>query len=89
MKFKEYEAYKYIRLESDEFRFTILRVFGGVLHKELVKEGEVAISAGTISIYPDYFSLLNEGSGSLHIFGSKDSDFPLLEKIIWKPFRNK
>uniref|UniRef100_A0A6M3LI90 Uncharacterized protein n=1 Tax=viral metagenome TaxID=1070528 RepID=A0A6M3LI90_9ZZZZ len=86
MTFKEYVAYKYVRLKSDEFRFTTLVAFGNT-HRDLVKAGEIAISAGTISIYPKHFSLLNGGSESLHIYGTKDDDFPLLEKVIGKPFK--
>ena len=88
MKFKKYEAYKYIRLESDEFRFAVLRLFGKT-HKELVKEGEIAISAGTIGISQNGFFLLDGGSISLNIPWPKGSDFPLLEKIIGKSFRNR
>ncbi len=86
MKFEKYKAYKYIRLDTDEFKFTILTLFGQK-HSDLVEEGEKAISAGTISINKDDFTLLNTGSKTLKIYSSQESDFPLLEKIVGKPYR--
>jgi hypothetical protein len=86
MEFEDYIAYKYVRLNTDEFRFTEL-LARGLSHCDLVKENEVAFSAGIIAIYPEHFSLFSTGSMTLKIGWSHKSDFPLLKKIIGKEFK--
>jgi hypothetical protein len=86
MEFEDYIAYKYVRIDTDEFRFTEL-LAGGPSHCDLVKENEKAFSAGIIAVYPEYFSLFSTGSTTLKIGWSHESDFPLLEKIVKKKFK--
>lgn len=88
MVFKDFEAYKYVRLKSDELRFCESRNCG-LSHKDLVKDGEVAISAGLILIRPENFTFIDRGSMTLSLFGSLDSDFPLLEKITGRKFEGR
>jgi hypothetical protein len=88
MIFEEWIAYKYVRLDADEFRFSEC-YSGGGNHINLVKEGEKAISAGLIGVRPNEFSIIMEGSQSLKINSSMKSDIPLLEKIINKPFKEE
>ena len=87
MIFEPYKAYKYVRLSTDEIRFT---EFSAVCleHKDLVKEGEKAYSAGLISVWPDCIKMQMTGSMSLRI-QTISSDYPMLEKIIGKPFRGR
>jgi hypothetical protein len=84
MVFEDYTTYKYIRLSTDEFRFTEVTC-GGPAHKDLVKEGEKAISAGIISILPDHFRFFDHGSISLGLNVSLPTDASILEQFIGKP----
>lgn len=80
MEFKNLTGYKYVRLSTNEFRFTELRVCGEA-HRDLVQEGEQAISAGVIGIFPNKFIFIDNGSMTLKIYGSLEDDKELLEKI--------
>lgn len=80
MEFEDYTAYKYVRLANDEIRFERLRAFCRT-HKDLIKEGELAISAGTIGIYPTKFTFVDRGSTTIELFSSLESDIQLLETI--------
>jgi len=80
MEFTDYEAYKYVRTSNDNFRFEKLSCFCRT-HKELIQEGEVAISAGVIGIYPGKFTFIDRGSQTLCLFFSLESDIKFLEII--------
>jgi hypothetical protein len=86
MTFEEFTIYKYVRLDTDELRFTVMKLHGKS-HFDLVNADEKAISAGTIFIRENWFNIINYGSLTLKIRGSLDSDIPLLEKVIGKPFK--
>jgi hypothetical protein len=85
MEFENYIAYKYVRLDSDELRFCISKI-GGASHKALAN-GEVAISAGVIGIYPNKFAMIDQGSMSLDMLYSEDSDILLLEKATGRKIK--
>ncbi len=80
MEFTDCAAYKYIRTSNDEFRFEKLSCFCRS-HKDLIKEDEFAISAGTIGIYPNKFMFVDRGSITLNLFSSLESDIKFLETI--------
>jgi hypothetical protein len=86
MEFENFVAYKYVRLSTDEFRF--VKAFGSIIHKDLVQEGEIAISAGLISIYPDKFSVIDTGSMTLKIYSSRPDDNTFIEKLTGKKWEN-
>jgi hypothetical protein len=78
-KLKEFTTYKYVRLSTDELRFT-KALPNGKQHKELVGEEEVAVSAGLILVLMTTFNVIDTGSVSLKINGSLDDDVILIEK---------
>ena len=81
MEFENFFVYKYVRMETDEFRFEKFTDLGGSkTHKELAN-GEPAISAGTIITLPGEFVYIAEGSVSLDIFHSLESDEKFLETL--------
>ena len=88
MEFKDYSAYKYIRLATDELRFTEMRLYGKA-HCDLVNPGDKIISAGCIGVYPEYLKVVDTGSMSLKIRGSLESDYWLIEQVIRKKFRKE
>ena len=81
MEFENFFVYKYVRMKTDEFRFEKLSKMGnGKTHKELAN-AEPAISAGTIMTLPGEFVYISEGSVSLDIFHSLESDEKFLETL--------
>jgi len=88
VEFKDYTAYKYVRLITDELRFTEMRLHGKA-HCDLVNPDEKVISAGCISVWPEYLKVNDTGSMSLKIHGSLESDYWLIEQVIGKRFRKE
>ncbi len=69
---------KYVRVE-DGFRYAVA---GGIIeHSQLVKDGEVPISAGFFSLFNDIFHLHKMASASLNL-GPLDEDADLLRAIF-------
>lgn len=86
MEFEDYKAYKYIRLATDELRFTEMRL-GGKAHCDLVNPGDKVISAGCIGVYPEYLKIVGVGSISLSVRDSLPGDYWLIEQVIGKKFK--
>jgi hypothetical protein len=85
---REFTAYKYVRLSTDELRFTEV-LPSGKQHKELVGEGETAVSAGLILVLMTTFNVIDTGSVSLKINGSLDDDVVLIEKKTGMMFTDR
>jgi hypothetical protein len=87
MEFEDTVCYKYVRLSTNEFRFVAMSIYG-LKHKDLVKEGEKAISAGIIGIYPNKFTFIDKGSLSLNLYSCCNDDTKLLEEITKRKGEN-
>lgn len=83
-----YEGYKYVRLHTIEIRFVKMVTYQEQ-HKDLVKDGEVAISAGLIAVLEDEFVVLDRGSMSLGIRDAMDDDTELIEQLTGKKFKRR
>jgi hypothetical protein len=80
---KDYDQYKYVRMEDDSFRF--IGVYSN--HSDIVEKDEKAKSAGMIGILEDYFALIQPGSVTLEIKTACD-DMTLLERLLDKRYSN-
>jgi len=85
---EEYEGYKYVRLHTGEIRFVKMVTYREQ-HKDLVKDGEVAVSAGLIAVLVDEFVVLDKGSFSLGIKDTMDDDTGLIENLTGKKFKRR
>jgi hypothetical protein len=66
-----------------------LRVFDhNFIHKSQVKEGERAISAGTVGVFDTYWKIIDGYSTSLNV-GYDALDIPLLTEILGVPFQSE
>jgi hypothetical protein len=73
---------KYVRMNSGEFRFISLGTMQQ--HSTVVSEGETAVSAGTIQVYPNRWCYEGYGSSTLDLL-SLSSDECLLTEMLDRP----
>ena len=77
--------YKFVEVNNQEIRFIESYLFGPT-HKDLVKEGEKATSAGLVSVFDDYWELYDSYSISLKL-GCNASIIPKLTQLIGKELK--
>jgi hypothetical protein len=70
---------KYVRVK-DEFRYAVAG--GPVEHKQLVREGELPVSAGFFSLFKDNFFHLHPMVSASLSLGPLDEDADLLKTIF-------
>ena len=79
--------YKFVEIDGKEIRFVESYLYGPA-HKDLVKEGEKATSAGLVSVFDNYWKLYDSYSMSLKL-GCNTSIIPRLSQIIGKEFEDE
>lgn len=80
---KAYELYKYVRLQSGEFRFTLFCGLGPD-HAHMVEQGEPVISAGCVIVTSDGWKFVGYGSDTCRVGWLRD-DPEWLTHLIGKP----
>lgn len=74
---------KFVKV-NNEYRF----VDGNYAHCTLAAEGEVAESAGTFFIFPDYLRIEDSYSSTLRI-GARDEDWEHVRQVFGRPLKGK
>ena len=77
--------YKFVQVNQGEIRI-VESTLHGPRHIDLVNKGEVAVAAGLVSVFENFWKFADRYSSSLRI-GCSDLVIPILTGIIGKPYK--